>query len=408
MTLIYMILYEIKNRLHLSIYMWIMAIMAVVLIIGGVPIVEKAVTEGLKNTRFSVAFVDEEDSQYTQTVVNQVLKSPSIEAGFELLITNRKDALTMLAEDEIAAAIIIPDGFIEGMKVGHQKDIEVILNPKQALYANLVKGGMESGSYLMSAVQNVLYTFYEYTADLPISPDEVDKIFNIEMFSLISQAMNRDSMYKREVKTPWQNMEMADFYGISVILFFMALYSSGAIYQWHENGKRGLTRRMQFVCKHPIYVIYANIIANTVMIFVQGLMMLIPLFLIRHGISALRMMPAILLISLSIAALVMLFAVLIKHSTGAVITFVVFILFSGLVSGNLIPAYLLPQFIPSGLKNLSVNYYWQQLMINAYTNDVATQLKDGLIILGITGLIFLLLKGITSEKLRNNKVSMAK
>lgn len=407
MTLICMILYEIKNRLHFSAQSLIMTIMAVVIVLGGVPLIEGAVMEGQKNSRFSVAFVDEENSAYTGMVVEQVVKSPSIKQGFELIATDRERALAMLKNNEIAAAIIVPEGFIEGMKTGHQRDCEVILNPNQVLYANLVAGGMESGSYIMSAVQNALYTFYEYTYDLAVLPEDADKMFTVEMFALVSQAMNRDEMYNREIKTPWQDMEMADFYSISVLLLFMTLYSAGGISQWHEKNKNGLVGRMQLTCKHPIYVAYANIIADAAMIFIQGVLIFIPLFVFRHGLAMLKLLPVIGLISLNIAIVTMLFAVVIKNTVVAIVTFIGGGVLSGLAAGNLIPFYFLPDFIPKHLKSWTLNYYWQQLMINVNSSDWLTWLKDVAIILGVIGLILLVLRGIISEKNRNYKNIMA-
>ena len=408
MTLIHMTFYEIRNRLYFSVSMLIMAIMAVIIILGIVPISEQAMKNELKTTRFSVAFVDEEDSRYTQTAMNELMKTPSINSSFELFSTDAKTARQMLHDNQIVAIITIPKGFIKGMQTGNPEEIKVLLNPAQPLYANLVKGGMDSGSYIMSSVQNVLYTFYSYISDLPLSRDEIDRLFNIEMLSMVSQALNRDNIYERTPKTPWQDMEISDFYSISIVLLFMSLYSVGTIYQWHEKRENGLICRMEFTCHSPIYVTYANIFANSVMIFLQGVLIFIPLFFIRHGFTTLRMLPFLYLISLSISASVMLFSKIIKNSIWSISAFVIFGLLSALTSGNLVPFYFLPDFIPNEIKHFTLNYYWQQMLIYSHSRDVSMQARYSVITLGIIALLFVLLRGINHEKFSNYKISTKK
>ena len=408
MTLVYMTFYEIRNRLYFSMSMLIMTILAAVIVFGILPISEQAMKNELKTTRFSVAFVDEEDSRYTQTAINELMETPSIHTSFEILSTDAQTAEKMLRANQVTATVTIPIGFIKGMQNGNHKEIQVLLNPNQPLYASLVKGGMDSGSYIMSAVQNVLYTFYSYISDLPLSNSEIDNLFNIEMFSMISQALNRDNIYERTTKTPWQDMEISDFYSISIVLLFMSLYSVGSIYQWHEKKRNGLLERMKFTCRSPIYVTYSNIFANSVMIFLQGVLIFVPLFFMRHGFATLKMLPFLYFISLNIATTVMLFATMIKNSTWAISAFVTFSLLCALASGNLIPFYFLPNFIPSEMKSFTPHYYWQQMLIYAHSQELSEQVRYSVIVLSITALLFVLLRGMNHEKFSNYKTSTKK
>ena len=403
MTFIHMIFYETKNRLRFSMQMLVLAVMAVAIMFGVLPFLEQIIESQIMTTRFCVAFVNNENSGYVDMAMKEVLESPSVKSSFELLPVEEKHAVKMLENNEIAAIIIIPEGFIEGMQSGHFKEIEVWLNPNQRIYAELIKGGMESGGYLMSAVQNSLYTVYSYISELPISREEADRLFNIEMLSMIATVMNRESVFERSIKTPWQDMEAFDFYSISIILLFMTLYSVGAIYKWRENEDNKLTARMKLVCKHPAYVVWANVFAGSVMTFIQGIMIFIPLFLVRHGLEAFRILPYLYLISLNISAMVLLFGAVIKNITGAVSAFVAFGIFSAFASGTLMPFYFLPEFIPSGIKGVMPNYYWQQLLINAYSKDLSGQGRYILGVIGMTAAIFIVLRSITCEKFSDYK-----
>ena len=408
MTLFYMSLYEIKNKLRFSAQMLVTAVLAVVVVFGMVPVLEQVLADKLTSKQFSVAFADEEDSAYTRMIMETVLESAPIKSSFQTIAVDRETAMKMLENNEVAAVINIPEGFTRSMRSGEFKEIKVILNPKQPLYAELVKGGMESGGYLMSAVQNALYTVYAYISKLPISEEQIDKIFNREMFSMISYAINIDTIYERELKTPWQDMEVFDFYSISIILFFMTLYSAGMIYQWHESEENKLNGRMKFVCRHASYVVYANVFAGSVIIFIQALCMFLPLFLFRHGLHSLRILPCLYLISLNISAIVILAGNMVKKTAVAVACFAGFEIFSALASGTLIPFYFLPEFIPSQIKIFTLNYHWQQMLISAFSNDTQIKLQYTMYILGFVMFILILLGGMTSEKLRNFKSRPAK
>jgi hypothetical protein len=409
MTLIYMIYYEIRNRLHFFIYMLIITALASTIIFGILPILEKSAKDGdLTIKPFAVAFVDNEGSNYTQIAIKQIMESPSIENGMEVFIVSADEANDMINNDEIAAIIGIPEGFTTGMMIGEFKEISVILNPNQSLYAGLVKNGMESGTYLMSAVQNSLYTVYKYIAKLPITEAEINRLFNIEMFSMISYAINRDNIFERNIRTPWQDMQMLDFYSISVILLFMTLYSTGMIYQWHESKDSKLFDRMKLVCKNSSYIVYTYVITASILIFLQGIMLFIPLFLIRHGMSAFKILPFLYLISLSIAALVTLFSALFKKAIVSVFTYLTVTLMLAFSSGTLIPLYFLPDFIPARMRNLSLNYYWQQLLIGAFSKDFDLQKRQLTIVFGSIILILILVRGATNEIIGNGRCSFKK
>ena len=260
---------ELRSALHDG----LLLLCALILALGAVAAVgplTRAYLEGRQTTGIlSVALVDEEDSFYTRLVLDAIQNAPSVAEGLTLIPADRTVAEQLLAENAVCAAVIVPAGFVESVQSGQFLSLEVILNETLPFGAALVEETVHSGVYLMSAVQNSLYGVYWGLADLGLEPAELDRQFNRQMITLISEALTRDAIFTSETLSPWRGGIFAHYMS-SVLLLFLCALGLYHLARRSQSERTALSARMQALGWPRQLLAGADLTASTLLLALLG------------------------------------------------------------------------------------------------------------------------------------------
>jgi len=189
-----------------------------------------------------IALVDGEDSAYTRIVVDNIAAAPSVADGLRILIVTEPEMDALFRRDEIAAAIVIPEGFTDSILTGRFLPIRIVLNNSKPFQASLVETAITGGTYLMSAVQNAVYVMYAGLEALPLEEDDVTNRFNTQMFQLVGHALSRADVFKTEQITPWRG-GIVVYYMLSALLAYLCIVGIYHLYRKSHIQRKRLRLR---------------------------------------------------------------------------------------------------------------------------------------------------------------------
>jgi ABC-type multidrug transport system permease subunit len=106
--------------------------------------------------RITFALVDEDDSRFTR-LIRGALSGDEAAKYLDLRILERKEALRRVADNELAAVVIIPKGFTKGYLGGRAPVVlELVKNPAQAIHPAVVEEGLGLLITTLNAIAHTL------------------------------------------------------------------------------------------------------------------------------------------------------------------------------------------------------------------------------------------------------------
>lgn len=175
--------------------------------------------------KVKVALVIEDDSPLMEMLADMLKKSDCISASCELIDTDYETAQRMVANNEAAAALVIPKYFAESIQNGTNLPINVDFADNSTIIALILRQLSVAGAGTLSAAQAGIYAQYDiYKSYGLISYDiEANRYLNDVYLKYV---LERGKMFHKTPAYPTGNMSIPEYYkcaGISLVLLLVSI-----------------------------------------------------------------------------------------------------------------------------------------------------------------------------------------
>lgn len=356
--------YEIKSKKIVSVSLFAAFIFPLILFFGLKPLNQFIITERFGAETLPLAVVDLEKSFYTTVFINELIQAPGIQSHIDVVLADEGKAHALLAANQIAGIVIIPADFTHSMEDGPFTPMEFHMNPRKPLQAKLIKEGLDSGAYLMSAVQNALYMVSAYLRILPISPETFDSLFQAAMLKMMALPLKRGDVFREFPVTPWGDAGMEYYYLTAILIAFIALMGCRVIWAYHENDK-DYYLRLRVAGALRLIRGMGGFCYGAILLTIYGAGLGVPLKVLAAGRTTDYLLLLLIIggIAISLSALGVFVAFIARNRKQALLIWLLFVGFNVVISGMILPLHFLPDFVPAGLRLVSPFYWWQSWLL---------------------------------------------
>lgn len=206
---------------------------------------------------FLVAVVDRDNSPETRTLIHHLTTAPGIRRLATVEKVEQGRAMALLAENQVAAVLIIPEGFVSKMARGENLPVTVLGNPARPLETALVRNLMESSAALVTAAQSGINTVLFYADEAEVSDDEWRRLYGQALVDFGLQSLGRNQVFRYQTVSATGPASPVAYYGV-------ALGVTGALFAgmaglWDRKGEgRGLFLRLRAAGISPGGVLLAR------------------------------------------------------------------------------------------------------------------------------------------------------
>ncbi|MCL4176415.1 MAG: ABC transporter permease [Verrucomicrobia bacterium] len=231
--------------------------------------------------RVKLALVDEDDSMLTRFLRGALTQR---EAGkhLEVNLTDRAEALGLLTNNQISAAVILPAGFTDDYLAGRQGvSLELVKNPAQSIYPAMVEELLGGVVTVLNALARPLQQAappWQTALDRPGGPDWT-AMANLIQGSGEQLEAARPYLfpplvgYTRESRTetpkePTPGMGVFAFLLPGLTAVFLLFMADNAIRDLYREGRFGTLERYRTLRQHLIEFIAAKVLFALVILLI--------------------------------------------------------------------------------------------------------------------------------------------
>ncbi|TYR79751.1 ABC transporter permease [Priestia megaterium] len=358
-------------------------------LIGAGLIITQTMKDEERVSKFPVAIVDQDNTPQTKYVIGQLTESEQLSQVIKPIYTDEQDAKKRLDNNEIAAMVVLPEGFSRSIAKGTNTPLEVIGNENKPLQSQLFRYLMESAADYTSAAQSGINTIDHFLNEAGVSEEERRSEFRKNILSFGLHVLDRGSVFEERIETSLFQQDIKHYYTISFFTLLLMIWSySGLLFVKGIHPQsvldrlttRGVSR--MHVHAAQFFAVFVLLLPLAACLYLAGIIVLkVPL--------ASSYTELALAIAISLFAFLSLFTLLqsivqnekIYQLVGSALMIV-----SAVISGHLVPTVYLPHWLEP-LQVWSLNSLSLQMMFSAFDGYASKELSYYLIQLTISGII---------------------
>ena len=320
-----------------------------------------ALSEMSTGEKFPVGVIMEDDSKIATTVKDALLGMKEVSNNIDIHFTTKEEAITMLEDGSIIAAIHIPKDTAHNIINGTNTPMNIIFPEDSGFEAIIIKELADSATTMLSSAQAGIYSIYDFYEDMD-ADDHIDDALLRMNLRYITIAATGNHVFERTVVTATGSVPLMTYYICGALVLFIMLFgincysiqltlSSYSSKKLSLSGTPVILQGLSSFIATNLGQLIAICIVATPAVFI---MKMFGLKLEGPAIVGLILtIPVFILIS---AAFVYLISALTEHVTGQImITFFVTLAMC-FISGCFIPTIMLPDIIQSISKLLPTHY----------------------------------------------------
>jgi ABC-2 type transport system permease protein len=171
---------------------------------------------------FEVLILDKEESTQSNFLITQLKQTGIFE---NLTVTTDPKRQESFQESGIPALIIIPENFTSQTSVGANPPLVLLGNPDYPIQVALVENLVRSTTNLVTAGQSALNTYYSFSKDLGVPPNELNHSFQKVVMRTLFLTLSRWDIFKNLSYEGLLNLNI-QFYILSAILTLLMGFSA--------------------------------------------------------------------------------------------------------------------------------------------------------------------------------------
>jgi ABC-2 type transport system permease protein len=224
---------------------------------------------------FAVAIVDEDNTFETKLLMKQYEESEELQAVISFEKTDGKTASEMLADNEIAGMVIVPDGFTNGIRRGKNIPVTVIGNPERPFQAELLQQVMVSNANLITAAQSGANAAFHYLRKMGLSSEEFATYRDAIITDFTLQALNRNKIYETETLSAFGGITPVEFYSLSGVLILLLIGGLFGMSLTARGEQTALRERLSLQGVRSSVFFFGNIISVFMLLVIQNALLIV-------------------------------------------------------------------------------------------------------------------------------------
>lgn len=188
------------------------------------------------------------------------------------------EALEALASGQVTAALLLPQGFLQGVMWGENPDLRLVVAGDRPLESLLLLWVGQSASDILSAFQGGVYAVLDaYGENPPPGLDRDQVIFDINL-RYITLALDRAGMFRQQEVSATGALPIPLHYGLSLLAYF-ALSAAPLFMPAYTGGWLSFQRRLRCVGRSCAPGLFSAVAAGAGAL----LLLLLPSLLLAGG-----------------------------------------------------------------------------------------------------------------------------
>lgn len=352
---------------------------------------------------FKVAIVNDDPTVETKLVIRQLTESRHLNGLIRIYEVGRPQAEKFLQNDEVAAAIYIPEGFSRDVARGENTPVKVVGNPRRPLQSQLIRHVMESAADFTSAAQSGINTVDYFMEEADFSEREQKSQFKKDILSFSLHILGRGEIFSENQLKDLFQQSLVQYYAISFYILLMMIWSYLGLSLLKTNVSRSIYFRLTGLGISAFQTVSARMLSAFLFVFVSSVIAGVPLLLWQEiGITPYNLVVligGIIPVALMFTTLFMLLETVFHGRLHQFISMAA-ILFGAIIGEHFIPAVYFPDWLQS-LNAFSVNGWalkfgfslFQEEAFHAALKPVAILLLVSAVNIAATKLILSMRKG---------------
>ena len=141
------------------------------------------------------AVVDDEGSTLSRMLVQGVARTDYVSRLLEITSLGREEAMAALAAGELAAVIVLPEGFVDDIRTGREGVGQIWLSSAAAAHGEVVAGVASFGQLLLAAGQNGVFSGERLIGRHGLGEEFHQRFLTRANAALLAEAMGADGAY---------------------------------------------------------------------------------------------------------------------------------------------------------------------------------------------------------------------
>ena len=185
------------------------------------PAAEEALSRGIGFSGITLAITGAEGDPVPGELARLLPNMSDVSQYCQVRAMEEQAALESLAQGQVHAVLVLPEGFVEGIITGRNPDVELVVREDRPLEALLTMWVGRSASDLLAAVQSGIYAVLAaYRADPPVGMDYQDAVTRINL-RYIGWTMDRQAMFREAPLAVTGQLPIGPHYGLSLLAFLV-------------------------------------------------------------------------------------------------------------------------------------------------------------------------------------------
>ena len=188
---------------------------------------------------FALAFVDQEQSVWTEMLVGQLERISLIG---EVLKVDEAEAIRLIREGRAAAAIVVPEGLSGQVNLFQPVSIKVYGSSRQSLQSNIILHVCQAGADLVSSGMASLEVIREAELRAGVPPEVVAADLEANYASFFQRVLGRREVFGENRKQAWA-VTLVEYYAAGLMAVFLLFASLPCMKRSVEDRQNGVLRR---------------------------------------------------------------------------------------------------------------------------------------------------------------------
>lgn len=166
-------------------------------------------------TPVSVAFVDEDQTEETNMLLEFMSLSIDKDEGIDIVAMTQDEANLQIENNEISAYILFPEGFTKKLYKGKSVSLTIVGNPSQTIDSFIVKELAESMTRYISSAQANILTVYDYASNTYIPEEDLEKLLFDTFIEFTLYTLGSGKILDEEVVTNITTTSPTNYYVVA-------------------------------------------------------------------------------------------------------------------------------------------------------------------------------------------------
>lgn len=181
------------------------------------------ISEFTSDNKFQVGIIMEDDSKLADTVADAILGMRTVSENVDITFTSKNEAIGMLKNGKIIAAIHIPKDTANNIIDGTNTPITIIFPENSGFEAVIIKELADSITAMLSSAQAGIYSIYDFYADKE-ADDHIDDALLRMNLKYINIAATGNKMFDKTIVTASGSIPLMTYYICGALVLFILLF----------------------------------------------------------------------------------------------------------------------------------------------------------------------------------------